>query len=980
MHTPDPAQDPLADFVSGRFSAETAGEPCVAFQRLLALLEKADGLQVLREMLHGHGPVRDFVDFVFRGSPYLASLALRHPDDLQTILSASPGAVMDAALAEVDAAGRSAATLPEAMRGFRRTKDKIALLIALADIGGAWDIDETARHLSDAADAFVGAGVRFLLRMAALKGRFQPADPDAPDVASGLIVLGMGKFGGRELNYSSDIDLIVFYDAEKTRLAPGVEAGPFFVRLTRDLVQLLQERTVEGYVYRVDLRLRPDPGSTQVAISTDAAFRYYESFGQNWERAAFIKARPVAGDIEAGREVLRGLAPYVWRKYLDYNAIADIHAMKRQIHAVKGHARIAVAGHNLKLGRGGIREIEFFVQSQQLIAGGRQPEIRSPRTLEALRQLQAQGWIGDEAAAHLSDAYRFLRRIEHRLQMVADEQTQTLPARTADLERFARFAGYARLSDFEADLRGHLTRVQMHYAALFEHTPELTAQRVPGNLVFTGDTDDPATVETLRGLGFRNPSAAIAAVKGWHYGRSRAVRSARARERLTEFTPLLLEAFGETADPDLALANFDKFLADLPSGLQLFSLLRANPDLLRLVAKIMGSAPRLARILSRRRHLMDGILDPRALGDDADAETLRRILDRERDAAVSYEDWLDRARIVGQEQAFLIGVQLLSRAITAEQAGRAYSRLADAIIEALQDGVHGLMRDLSGGAEMGQAAVLGMGKLGGEEMTAASDLDLIVIYDAPQEAGAAQNAPQFYARFTQRLISALSAPTAQGQLYEVDMRLRPSGKAGPVAVSLAGFSTYQRKEAWTWEHLALTRARVVSGPPALRTQLEAEINAVLRLPRDRDTIVADVRSMRSLTLQEKDKGDPWDLKNSRGGLLDVEYIAQFLQVVQAEQHPGILSQNTVQALRKLREAGVLDAGSAETLIDAATLYHSVMQVLRLCMEGKFAPETASAGLKHLLTQAANAPDFGRLEADIKASYAAVAELFERLVV
>jgi glutamate-ammonia-ligase adenylyltransferase len=680
------------------------------------------------------------------------------------------------------------------------------------------------------------------------------------------------------------------------------------------------------------------------------------------------------------RQFLQSLAPYIWRKYLDYHAISDIHAMKRQIHAAKGHARIAVAGHNLKLGRGGIREIEFFVQSQQLIAGGRQAALRTSQTLEALAQLRALDWIDAAAEEEMGQAYRFLRRIEHRLQMVADEQTHTLPARREDLERFARFAGYESLAAFEGDLRHHLSRVQAHYAALFENTPELTAQKFTGNLVFTGDVDDPATVETLRGLGFRNPSAAIGAVKGWHFGRARAVRTPQARERLTEFTPALLEAFGETADPDLALTNFDKFLADLPAGLQLFSLLRANPDLLRLLARIMGSAPRLARILSRRRHLLDGILDPPVMDEEADVEALRALLRREWQGASSYEEWLDRARVVGQEQAFVIGVRLLSQSISTDQTGRAYSRLARALIEAMHESVAADMRRRSGGMEIGDAAIIGMGKLGGEEMTSSSDLDLIVVYDTNGAPDVARNAPQFYARFTQRLIAALSAQTAQGALYEVDMRLRPSGKSGPVAVSAEGFLNYQQTQAWTWEHLALTRARVVAGPEPLRRRIEADIHRVLTARRDREKIAADVHTMRDLTLKEKDKSDPWDLKNSRGGLLDVEFIAQYLQIAYGADAPDILSQNTVTALRNLKAAGILEGGPAERLIGAAHLYQGVMQVLRLCTDGRFNPATASAGLKDLLARTANMPDFSHLEYEIRESYNEVAGLLDRIIV
>ena len=287
--------------------------------------------------------------------------------------------------------------------------------------------------LSDAADTSVSCAVRFLLSRAAVAGHIEPRNPAEPDEASGYFVLGMGKLGAGELNYSSDIDLIIFFDSSQTNLKEGVEPASFFVRLTRDLVKLLQERTAEGYVWRTDLRLRPDPGATQLALSTDAGFAYYESFGQNWERAALIKARVIAGDKEAGQSFLEQISPFIWRRYLDFAAVADIHAMKRRVHEFKGHARIAVAGHDVKLGRGGIREIEFFTQTQQLIAGGRQPELRTLQTLVTLERLAKQGWIDDKAVRDLTQSYRFLRNVEHRLQMIADEQTHKLPSGDKEL-------------------------------------------------------------------------------------------------------------------------------------------------------------------------------------------------------------------------------------------------------------------------------------------------------------------------------------------------------------------------------------------------------------------------------------------------------------------------------------------------------------------------------------------------------------------
>ena len=511
-----------------------------------------------------------------------------------TTLETAPEAQFEEILARTAQASQ-AESQREIMRILRQGKTGIAFLIALADLADIWTVEEVTLRLSQAADLLVGAAVRFL-RRAAQAGQFRPRDPSNPDRDSGLVILGMGKYGAHELNYSSDIDLIVFFDREIAPLGPDVEPGPFFVRFTRDLVHIMQESTADGYVFRTDLRLRPDPGSTQAAISTETAFRYYESLGQNWERAALIKARPVAGDIAAGEAFLKALSPYIWRKYLDYNAILDIHAMKRQIHAAKGHERIAIGGHNLKLGRGGIREIEFFVQSQQLIAGGRQPALRTRQTLAGLDLLTRFQWIGAPVRDDLARAYRYLRRMEHRLQMMADQQTHTLPSGADQLAKFARFAGYRDLDRFKDELRRQMQNVETHYAALFESTPELTPKRVKGNLVFTGDAEDPGTAQTLSQLGFKNPSTAISAVKGWHYGRYKAMQSERAREILTEFTPALLEAFADTSDPDLALATFDTFLSEVPSALQLFSMLRANPDLLRLLAQIMGSAPRLARI------------------------------------------------------------------------------------------------------------------------------------------------------------------------------------------------------------------------------------------------------------------------------------------------------------------------------------------------------------------------------------------------
>ncbi len=916
--------------------------------------------------------IAGFLSGVFAGSSYLSGLAETYPELLIATLDTAPEAHFEEILSRTAREAAEAESQRDIMRILREGKTRVAFLTAFADLAGIWSVEDVTGRLSEAADLFVGAAVRFLLHRAAQAGQFHPRDAASPEAGSGLVVLGMGKYGARELNYSSDIDLIIFFDRESAPLAPNVEPAPFFVRLTRDLVHIMQERTADGYVFRTDLRLRPDPGSTQAAISTEAAFRYYESLGQNWERAALIKAHPVAGDIAAGDAFLKALGPYIWRKYLDYNAIADIHAMKRQIHAAKGHERIAIAGHNLKLGRGGIREIEFFVQSQQLIAGGRQPALRTRGTLAGLKALADFDWIGVSVRRDLSMAYRYLRRMEHRLQMMADQQTHTLPAGEEELAKFARFAGYASLEGFKDELRRQMQIVEAHYAALFENTPELTPSRVAGNLVFTGDTEDPGTVETLTKLGFKNPTAAIAAVKGWHYGRYKAMQSERARELLTEFTPALLEAFADTSDPDLALDTFDTFLSEAPSALQLFSMLRANPQLLRLIAQIMGSAPRLARILSQRRRLMDAILDPGYIGARPSEGELKRLIHREIFEASSYEERLDQARVTGQEQAFAIGVRLLSRQLTPSQAGEDYALAAEAVIESLLDAVQAQY-----GGGFPAPAVIGMGKLGGREMTASSDLDLIVVYDTPP--GAAPQASQHYARLTQRLIAAISSPTPEGALYPVDMRLRPSGKAGPVAVRLDGFLAYQQNEAWTWEHLALTRARPVAGPAALCARLAGDIHHILTMRRDRAKTAADVREMRARIEAEKATADIWQTKTHRGGLIDAEFIAQFMQIVHAADEPGVLSPNTAQALRNLMAAGILSLADGNTLLRALELYQDAAHILRLCTEGGFEPAAAPKDLTALLLETTGEPDIERLEARLREAYAATAQLFATLV-
>jgi glutamate-ammonia-ligase adenylyltransferase len=882
----------------------------------------------------------ELLDFVFAGSPHLSAIIEREPAFMIHLLAAGPVPLRERVMADVRSATDAAPAGNDPSAALRIAKRRIALLTAIADITGFWSLEQVTGTLSDFAAGALGAACAYLLGIAARNGAFTLPDPADPQRDSGLIVLAMGKLGAGELNYSSDIDLIVFYDPEKIVTRDADALQHHFVRLTRGLVRIMAERTADGYVFRTDLRLRPDPGSTPPAMSVLAAETYYETLGQNWERAALIKARPIAGDIAAGRAFLDRLRPYIWRKNLDFAAIQDIHSIKRQINAHRGGGAIAVLGHNIKLGRGGIREIEFFAQTQQLIWGGRLPKLRANATIAALDALAETGKIGGDVARELTAAYRFLRSVEHRLQMINDEQTHTLPDDVAGLTELAVFLGYRDAASFETDLLGHLRRVESHYAKLFEDAPTLSMDDAGGgNLVFTGGEPDPETLQTLERLGFTQTTMVDGAVRGWHHGRCRAMRSTRARELLTELMPILLKSLADAPDPDGAFLAFDKFLSGLPAGIQLFSMFHAYPDLLRLVAEICGSAPRLAELLGRRPSLLESVLTADFFARPPGVEELRGELGAMLSQARDREDVLDLSRRWANDRRFQVGVQSLRGLLDTDEAAIAWSNIAEAALGGLYPLIEAEFADQHGRIAGCGMAIVAMGKLGGREMTATSDLDLIFVYATPDDDALSDGkrplaASQYFARLSQRLINGLTAPTAEGQLFEVDMRLRPSGKAGPIAVSLASFERYQREQAWTWEQMALTRARVVAGPPALTGAIEAIIHDVLTRERDPHALVADIADMRQRLANEHGTPSRWDVKHMPGGIVDIEFIAQYLQLRHAHAVPAILSQNTLTVLQRARTAGLLDETSAGELISALKLWQAVQARLRLCLPGQ----------------------------------------------
>jgi glutamate-ammonia-ligase adenylyltransferase len=976
-----PTAKSLAAAIVPCLKAPAASEVKERLTELNEAAVEAGVAKPLAALTKAHADLGPFLAAVMAYSPFLRSLIVDDPARLVELLSAEPAARLRKTV-RATANGWKKVEEAELMAALRRARKEVALLVALADLGGSWDVVAVTKALSDFADAVLGATARFILREAGEAGQIELPDPGAPDRDSGWIVLGMGKVGAGELNYSSDIDLIVLYDLDRARVPEDGEPLKLFVKLTKRLVHILQEHTGDGYVFRTDLRLRPDPGATNVAMSTEAALQYYESLGQNWERAALIKARPVAGDIEAGDAFLSELTPYIWRKYLDYAAISDIHAIKRQIHDHRGHDSIAVAGHNIKLGRGGIREIEFFVQTQQLIAGGRNPELRGRRTLEMLVALTQAGWIDAATCEAMTEAYRRLRAIEHRLQMIDDAQTHTLPEEKDALEIVARLSCFADAGAFGKALLETLGAVQDRYAILFERAPSLSGAL--GNLSFTGDSDDPETLATLSRLGFAVPAEVTRTVRGWHYGRYPAMRSAAARERLTEITPSLLVALAGTDNADAAFAAFDRFLARMPSGVQLFSILSSNPGLLTLLATMMGTAPRLAEIVIRHVHVLDAVIEPAFFGWLPSRQTLEARLAATLAEAKSYEDVLDRARIFRQEQAFLIGVRVLAGTVGARQAGYAFADLADVLVAAIFDKVREEFESNHGRMAKGQMVLVAMGKLGGREMTAASDLDLILLYDFSDKASAS-NGPrpltgsQYFGRLTQRLVAALSAPTAEGTLYEVDFRLRPSGKSGPLATHIDAFSDYQTKQAWTWEHMAVTRARALAGDKELVGRARKEFAAVVTRRHERKKVIADVLEMRAMIEAEKGGEGAWDLKQAPGGMVDIEFIAQYLQLIHATKHPEIISTETEVVLAEATKKKLLPQGEADILLPALRLYQALTQILRLCVEGVFDPKEAPKGLLDMLARAGELPDFATLDRHLRDTEHAARESFERLI-
>ncbi|WP_420012065.1 glutamine-synthetase adenylyltransferase [Tateyamaria sp.] len=866
-------------------------------------------------------------------SPYLAGLIQREAAWLPEALDA-PDAALAAILTRPDP------DLPDLKSVLRQTKRRAALLTALADLGGAWSLEQVTDALTRLADMACEAALAAGLAHQVKRGKL-------PDRDVGLFVLAMGKMGAFELNYSSDIDLICLFDETRHDPEDFPNIRRACVKAVQDMCATLSDNTGEGYVFRTDLRLRPDPSVNPVVLSAGAAERYYESLGRTWERAAYIKARTCAGDIAAGDAFLEELRPFVWRRHLDFAAVQDAHDMRLAIRAHKGTGGpITLPGHNMKLGRGGIREIEFFTQTRQLIAGGRDADLRVRGTVQGLARLAEKGWVADDLAARLPIIYRFARMVEHRVQMVRDAQTHNLPGNDEGFERLAAMMGTDRTA-LEAALKDRLAEVHSETEGFF--APEPVAA--------------PVAVDSTMQARWRSYPA---------------LRTARGAALFDRIEPMLLARLADTAKPAEALAAFDGFLAGLPAGVQLFSLFEANPTLVDLLIDIVGTSPALAKHLSRNAGVLDAVIGgsffaPWPGRDALQTDAIARLA-----AEDDYEAKLDAIRIWAKEWHFRVGVHHLRDLSSAREAGAQYADLARAALAALWPEVQAQFARRHGPPPGRGAVILGMGSLGAGLLTPESDLDLIVIYDPmdveQSDGPRALSTRPYYARLTQALITAVTTQTAQGRLYEADMRLRPSGNQGPVATSWAAFQSYQENDAWLWEHLALSRATCVAGPEALVADVEAFRQAIIARPRDRAAVMGDLADMRDRIAAAKGPDGAWDAKIGPGRLQDIELLAQAGLVLS-----GTPARDVGAGLEAAVAVGLMDAADAQTLAQSYAMMWRVQMATRLLTVGPVDADAVGAGGQAVLLRAVGAATIAEAEATLRRCETEAAALITRAV-
>lgn len=845
-------------------------------------------------------------------SPFLSRAMGRLPD-LVAVLASGDG---EAAIAHARRAGEGVADLGVALR---REKLALALALGVGDLAGAFDLTRVTGELSDLADRAVDAAIAHGIRSRA---------PDAEP--AGFVALALGKHGARELNYSSDIDPILIYDPDTLPRRARDEPEEAALHVARTVLRLVSQADGEGYVFRVDLRLRPASEISPLALPINAALTHYESSALAWERAAFIRARAAAGDVAMGDHFLHAIRPFVWRKSLDFGAIAEIGRLTRRIRAHHGKVEAVGPGFDVKRGRGGIREVEFYAQVHQLIHGGRKPALRLRGTRATLDALADEGLIDPADALMLGESYDRLRQIEHRLQQVSDLQTHTLPRDMAAIDNVAALDGMPNGAALIEELEAITARVGASYDRLIAASAgEGTTVAVPNQ----HEGDDLAA--ELEQLGFAKPTELAARIQGWRSGSVRCLRSGAALAALDAVQPALLAALAAAPEPDRAMIRWEQMIARLPSAVNLFRLLEARPGLLEVLVRVLSLAPPLADALARRADLLDALIDASAFALPGSVEDLAREFGA-MEAGDDYQRLLDRVRRVVGEKRFALGVQLIEGAQDPLDISAGLCRVAEAAIDVLARATIAEFEATHGRIPGGELVILGLGRLGGGMLTHASDLDLVYLFTgdfaAESDGRRPLGATLYFNRLAQRVSAALSVPTAEGALYEVDTRLRPQGTQGPLAVGFDSFARYQREEAWTWEHMALIRARVLFGSEAARTELGAIIGGVLGATRDKAKVTAQVQEMRDKMAAHKVAKGILDVKLLRGGLVDAEFIAHALQL---REHAGVRP-DMAGALSDLYAAGLV-AGDMPGAFD---LLSRVLVAARLLAPDGSVPDAA----------------------------------------
>lgn len=909
------------------------------------------------------GGIKDALENARALSPYIERLLRRYPEIADDLALKPIKANIENSLSLVERA--AFLDLNSAIRDLRVAKSKIHAFLSAADLSGELQLMEITGALSVLADKAIQSSLILAQNDASDRDKAAFIDGKVP----GLFLLAMGKHGAGELNYSSDIDLSAFFDRGAFHEDHHYSATAICVRIIGAVSRIMEEITIDNYVFRVDWRLRPDPASTPLAVSTQSAETYYESVGQNWERAAFIKARAIAGSLQHADDFLNHLQPFIWRKYLDFAAVLDVGSILRQIHRHNKSGEYDDPAFDVKLGRGGIREIEFFTQTQQLILGGKDKSLRKAKTLDALIALTEAGRIDENVRAQLSNAYEFLRSVEHRVQMLEDEQTHSLPENREKRARIAALSGFADLAIFDKNIKMVRECVRDNISGLFPQTAPLASSG--GSLVFTGVEDDEETLETITELGFKDAARVSQTIRGWHHGRIRATRTPRAREILTAITPDLLNAIAATDEADVVFARFDDFMSGLSAGVQTLALFQTEPEILKETCLTFALSARLARDLSKKPAILDAMLTPRFFAPlrETGLDEVSQIAANMLENCTEFEFALDIIRRFHREEAFRIGYHILHSRAEFDEAAFSYSNLAISCIRALLPFAKAEVARTHGEFK-GQIAVCGWGKLGGLELAADSDLDLMIVYEPDSKTEISTgprelSAETYFAKITQKLINALSVETAEGPLYEVDMQLRPSGKKGPVAVRFSSFESYYKSEAWTWEFQALTRLMPIAGDGELCQKIISTKTRHLQSLGHLEKIGYDIVDMRKkIRENHKPRGD-WDLKRLEGGIVDLEFIAQYYQLLNGANDCRIYGANTLAVIQNLSDFGILENELASRLIRAGIALSKTRQILSIIAGPEFEPKTATNSTKKAIARALNEPDFSMADAALK---------------